>query len=358
MTKDQLLEEVLGLRQRVSELEALVVENDDLQNFFRVLVEKTSDGLAVLGAEGNIRYASPSVETIMGYRPEEVISRNAFDFLHPETGPKITSLFKRALKNKGRLGRSWQNCRHKDGSWRMLDVRVFNLLHYPAVCGVLLNFRDITVRRQVQEALKEREASYRSLVQNIPGVVYQFLIKKDKSCSIPYISENCYDLLGLTQDEIQADPSSFWALLPPEGIALAKQKIAESAQGMTKFTMDIQLRKPGGEIRWLHGESTPQALPSGDILWNGVAIDITARKEAEKAREKFVSELEEAFTKVKQLSGLLPICASCKKIRDDQGYWKQLEEFISDHSEAEFTHGICPECAKKLYPSLFPEKHQ
>ena len=65
-------------------------------------------------------------------------------------------------------------------------------------------------------------------------------------------------------------------------------------------------------------------------------------------------ELTEALANVKTLTGLLPICASCKKIRDDQGYWTQIESYIHKHSEAEFSHGICPDCAKKLYPEIFP----
>jgi len=67
--------------------------------------------------------------------------------------------------------------------------------------------------------------------------------------------------------------------------------------------------------------------------------------------------LLEALAKIKTLSGLLPICASCKKIRDDQGYWTQLEYYISEHSEAEFTHGCCPECMKKLYPELYVKQY-
>lgn len=63
-------------------------------------------------------------------------------------------------------------------------------------------------------------------------------------------------------------------------------------------------------------------------------------------------ELKEALSKIKILSGFLPICSSCKKIRDDKGSWKQIESYIKNHSEAEFTHGICPECIKKLYPEL------
>ena len=73
------------------------------------------------------------------------------------------------------------------------------------------------------------------------------------------------------------------------------------------------------------------------------------KKRADEARERLIKELQAALAEVKQLSGLLPICASCKKIRDDQGYWQAVEVYISHHSEAQFTHGICPDCMKELY---------
>jgi hypothetical protein len=74
--------------------------------------------------------------------------------------------------------------------------------------------------------------------------------------------------------------------------------------------------------------------------------------------EKRTAELREAMSEVKILSGFLPICASCKKIRDDKGYWNQIESYIRDHSEAEFSHGICPDCAEKLYPELYVKKQK
>ncbi|MCP5007198.1 MAG: response regulator [Planctomycetes bacterium] len=79
------------------------------------------------------------------------------------------------------------------------------------------------------------------------------------------------------------------------------------------------------------------------------AID---KKQIEVARDKLIVELQKALDEVKMLSGILPICASCKKIRDDKGDWQHIEKYLRDHSEAEFTHGICPECAKRLYPDL------
>lgn len=75
-------------------------------------------------------------------------------------------------------------------------------------------------------------------------------------------------------------------------------------------------------------------------------------KKEELQRTEIIAELETSVKKVKRLSGLLPICASCKKIRDDKGYWSQIEAYIASHSEAAFSHGICPECMKKLYPDL------
>jgi hypothetical protein len=83
-----------------------------------------------------------------------------------------------------------------------------------------------------------------------------------------------------------------------------------------------------------------------------IEIEIAERKQAQIEKDALIVELQEALKSVKTLSGLLPICSSCKKIRDDQGYWKQIEIYIKDHSEADFSHGICPDCWKRLYPNI------
>jgi len=82
--------------------------------------------------------------------------------------------------------------------------------------------------------------------------------------------------------------------------------------------------------------------------------DITPLKQIEIERERLIEDLQQALSRIKTLSGLLPICASCKRIRDDQGYWNQIEAYIQSHSAAEFSHGICPECMKKHYPDFQP----
>lgn len=93
---------------------------------------------------------------------------------------------------------------------------------------------------------------------------------------------------------------------------------------------------------------------SGEIVGRMASfVDITKRKEIENDREQLIKKLQEAIDQIKTLKGIIPICASCKKIRDDSGYWNQIEVYIKEHSEANFSHGLCPDCAKKLYPDFF-----
>jgi hypothetical protein len=82
-------------------------------------------------------------------------------------------------------------------------------------------------------------------------------------------------------------------------------------------------------------------------------IDVSDRRQAAREREALIRDLQRALGEVKELSGLLPLCSSCNKIRDDNGYWNVLEQYISSRTDAEFSHSICPDCAKKMYPDIF-----
>jgi transcriptional regulator with PAS, ATPase and Fis domain len=119
-----------------------------------------------------------------------------------------------------------------------------------------------------------------------------------------------------------------------------------------------------GHKRWLITTKLPLQDGKGQIIGLvGIARDITdkkkaeeERKKAEEERERLITELQDALADVKLLSGLVPICANCKKIRDDQGYWTQIESYIQDRSDAKFSHSICPDCAKKLYPDYIKKE--
>ena len=114
---------------------------------------------------------------------------------------------------------------------------------------------------------------------------------------------------------------------------------------------EYRFRKKTGET--FIGLFSAETIMIDDSPWVlSVIVDISLRKDAEREREKLIGELKDALSEVKQLSGLLPICSYCKKIRDDKGYWNQIEAYIAEYSEAEFSHGICKECAEKHFPGM------
>jgi len=93
-----------------------------------------------------------------------------------------------------------------------------------------------------------------------------------------------------------------------------------------------------------------------EVFFTVIARDISQRRQAEEERDRFIRELQDALAEIKTLRGIIPICSSCKKIRDDEGYWEQVEVYVRDRSEAEFSHSICPECAKKLYGDFLTDE--
>jgi len=135
--------------------------------------------------------------------------------------------------------------------------------------------------------------------------------------------------------------------------------VAASQKGFTKLQKhgyiryeDLPLETRDGRKIQVEFVSNVYEVNQSKVIQCNIR-DITDRKQAEEEREKLIHELEAALAKVKTLSGMLPICASCKKIRNDEGYWSQIEAYISEHSQVIFSHGLCPECARKLYPDIF-----
>jgi PAS domain S-box-containing protein len=131
---------------------------------------------------------------------------------------------------------------------------------------------------------------------------------------------------------------------------LSRKKVfmeMEKAKSEKRNYFNFKHRLSNGTIRDVEVFSGPIVISEKALLCS-VIHDISERKSAEKERERLINELQNALSEVKILRGFLPICASCKKIRDDKGYWNQIESYIRDHSEAEFTHSICPKCAKNF----------
>ncbi|MCB9481335.1 MAG: PAS domain S-box protein [Desulfobacteraceae bacterium] len=125
----------------------------------------------------------------------------------------------------------------------------------------------------------------------------------------------------------------------------------ESAKKEERRYFLFKHRLSSGEIRDVEVYSGPMSVKDKKYLFS-IVHDVSERLKVEREKEELIVKLEKALKEIKTLQGILPICSSCKKIRDDKGYWTQLEEYLSDHSDAELSHGICPDCMKKLYPDF------
>lgn len=119
-----------------------------------------------------------------------------------------------------------------------------------------------------------------------------------------------------------------------------------TGENIPQYLVEIY-HKTGNRI-WLEINEQPYSEDGKIAGIIGVARDVTERKTLENEREKLIVELQDALASIKILRGFIPICAWCKKVRDDKGYWQQVEAYVREHSEAEFSHGICPECFKKV----------
>jgi len=170
-----------------------------------------------------------------------------------------------------------------------------------------------------------------------------------------YFSTRWKEILGFEEDEITNKLSEWDNRLHPDDREAVYADLNAHLDGRTPYyESEHRLRCKDGSYKWIHDRGkvfswTEDGSPARVV---GTHTDITVRKEAEIKNRRLLNELRAALEKVRLLSGLIPICSVCKKIRDDRGYWNQLEHYLKTHSEAEFTHSICPDCAKKIYPEM------
>ncbi|WP_462324236.1 PAS domain S-box protein [Desulfoplanes sp.] len=185
---------------------------------------------------------------------------------------------------------------------------------------------------------------YTSLFQNSHSVM---LIIHPETGRIMDANLQACRYYGYTWEELTGLSIMDINILSPDQVREEMQRAKQEARNHFLFPHMLA----SGEVRDVEVFSGPITVRGEKLLYS-IVYDITERNKKEREREELIEKLEKALKEIKQLQGIIPICASCKNIRDDQGAWKQLEEYISDHSDAEFSHGICPECAEKLYPGL------
>ena len=312
---------------------------------FRGLLESAPDPMVIVNGSGEIVAVNAQAENLFGYPREELLGKPV-ELLTP------TRLHEKHIETRTRYSASPQTRpmgaglelfgRRQDGSEFPVEV---SLAPMQSDEGTLISstVRDITERKRVEQTVRESEERFRVALKGAPVVVFN----QDRDLrytwiNSPVLSWAEHGYLGRTDAEIVGGE---------EGARLTeiKQGVLQSGVG-TRVETIVTFR---GEPHHFDLTVEPLCDTRGNVVGITCAsVDVTPIKQGAEERERLIRELREAMAQVKVLSGLLPICASCKKIRDEHGEWNPVEKYIRDRSTVDFTHGLCPQCARRLYPEF------
>lgn len=215
-------------------------------------------------------------------------------------------------------------------------------------------------RLALREALAENvELSDRLLatearLQRITGAVADYIFSASVEDGRVVRTEHapgCLAVTGYGPEEFERSPFLWLRMVPEVDQAVVlEQAQAILMRGEAKV-IEHRIHHKDGSLRWVRNTPALWLDGSGALRgYDGLVRDITELKAVELERERLIAELQGASATLRKLTGLLPICAGCKSIRNDRGYWEQVEHYIEAHSEAHFSHGLCPECIARLYP--------
>ncbi len=211
---------------------------------------------------------------------------------------------------------------------------------------------EIAIRKQADKSLRESEEKYRITFNNADVGIAHIGING----SWLKVNQKLSDIVGYTHDELIG--LTFQDITYPADLETDLEYVSQLLDNKIQtYTMEKRYIRKDRSIVWINLTVSLVRSISGDPeYFISIVEDISKRKKAEEEKEQLLKDLQEALAHVKILSGMLPICSFCKKIRDDKGYWNQLEEYITDHSDVEFSHGLCTECAQKHYGEYFDKK--
>jgi PAS domain S-box-containing protein len=318
---------------------------------FREVFDNTAHGIFIINvaADGTFRIGNSNTaeEIATTFRREDVIGKSLVEVLPADTARALQANYSRCLEAGSAIAYEEEVDLPGVGRRHFLTtlapVRDESGRFYRIIGSTL----EITDRKQKEDALRLSEEKFHKAFHSSP---YALMLTRHSDGWIVEANEGLTGFSGYSRAELIGQTTIDLRLWESEEqrAAMASELAAEGVIHGREYLF----RRRSGEII--------VGLFSADILLiNGEKhilsslSDISERKRTEMERERLIGDLEDALARVRQLSGMLPICASCKSIRDDKGYWTKIEAYLRDHSEVDFSHGLCPTCARKLYPELY-----
>jgi len=240
---------------------------------FRAMIEHSTEGIGLLSAKGIVLYAG---NPILGYDPGEWANRKAFDLVHPEDIEHVNSVFARLLERPGNVVSIEFRARHKDGSWRWIEAVCNNLIGEPSVQAIVMNYRDISERKEAEEELRQSEEKYRALFEESKDVIF---ISTPEGKLLD-INPTGVSLLGYASEEelLQVDVTQDLYFHP--GDRAAYQRILEREGYVKDFELLLK-RKDGKQVVVLETATAVRREDGRVVAYRGILRDVTERRQLE-----------------------------------------------------------------------------
>jgi PAS domain S-box-containing protein len=253
---------------------------------FRTLIEKSTDVIALLGADGTVLYESPAATRALGYTPAERIGQKSFDLFHPEDATPAREAFAQLSATPRATASMVLRCRHKDGTYRSLEGTGTNLLDEPGVNAIVLNYRDVTARIDAEAALRASEARTRSMLAGIDAGV----IVHGPDLRITSFNPKAMEILGVTAEQManRDQRDTLWSRVRVDGSPIAPEDLPAhralaTRQPMREVILGFE-RVARGDFAWVMASANPVLGPSGEVAEVIVSfVDVSARIRAEEA---------------------------------------------------------------------------
>jgi PAS domain S-box-containing protein len=391
--KDQngVIVKYVAVKQDITEQKKARQEVEDTRHRLELILSGVGEGIYGLDDKRRTIFMNPTAANLLGYSVEEMIGKVQHDVSHhtKSDGSHYDSKdcpINASIKDGQIHHVTGEVFWRKDGSSFPVEYTSTPTVENGRVNGSVVIFHDITERKQSEamqasiykiseisvasENLLELYAGIHMVIDELMNTANFYIAlynQKDELLEFPYFVDE-KDARpasrplkkGLTEYVLRTGSS---LMAPP----LMQKKMIEAGEiemvGAPSIDwVGVPLKSGRDTFGAIVVQSYREQVRFGArelSMLNFVSDNIAAaiqRKKGEDERKKLVKDLQESLNNIKTLKGLVPICSSCKKIRNDGGYWQQVEEYVAEHTEADFSHGICDECAHKLYPQYFKDK--
>jgi len=308
-----------------------------------------SEAVYVVDRNMRIQYANPAAEKLTGYSFDESVGKYCRHiFCEQSFRCEDQCPTRKAMLEQAPILHREAETKSKDGIIRETQISFSPFFEGEACVGAVIVIKDITELKKAEKKIQEQNRFLTTVIDALP---HPFSVFSIDSYELKLANKAACD--GELPEHLTCHQLSHQRATPCGGEDHPCPLDEVRATGRPVMAEHVH-QDPDGTARDMEVHCFPIFDDEGRMVQMiEYCVDISERKRAAAEREKLIADLRDALLQVKTLSGLLPICSTCKKIRDDSGYWNNLETYISTHSDAEFSHGICPECAQKLYPDYF-----